>query len=302
MTAPDIARSPSDSPFDPRQVRELLRPGRELEGRIRGFIDGQLGGILPSRPERGVDWYYDVVVLGGRSLEALRVLHRHRPQAAAGPLVDVGCGMGSTVMLANHVGIPAVGVEPGPGELGLAKERWAAAGLPGAAPFVRGSGEGLPFATGVASAVLLHDVLEHVAGWKTVLQEARRVLMPGGVMYVKGPSYAVRFQEPHYRVPWLPLLPRPVAHGYLAALGRRTDYYDDHIHHRRRGEVLAELRRLGMTLSFPRRDKLQDPSMVNRAWVKELVRLGQTGPLRSVARLAAENPLQSTIDVLANAP
>lgn len=290
-----------DGPFDQLVVRQLLRPNPELECRVRGFIEEQLHGILPSRRQRGVDWYYDAVVLGGRAVEALRVLRRHWPQDASGPLVDIGCGMGSTVMLANRLGMPAVGIEPGSGELSLAAERWAAAGLGGPAPFVRGGGERLPLATGSASAVLLHDVLEHVAGWKTVLREATRVLMPGGLLYVKGPSYAVRFLEPHYRVPWLPLLPRPVARAYLSVLGRRTDYYDAHIHHRRRGEVLAELRRLGLALSFPRQDKLRDPSMVNRSWVKELVRLCQTAPLRSLARLAAENPLQSTIDVLAHA-
>ena len=293
--------SPGDSLDDPDQVREYLRPNRELEGRIRGFIGDQLGGILPSRPERGVDWYYDVAVLGGRAMEALTVLDRYRPPDASGLLVDIGCGMGSVVMLANRLGIPAVGLEPGAGELALARERWTAAGQSSSAPFVRGSGERLPFASGVASVVLLHDVLEHVAGWRAVLKEARRVLMSDGIMYVKGPSYAVRFVEPHYRVPWLPSLPRRVAHGYLALLGRRTDYYDAHIHHRRRGEVLTELRGLGLSLSFPRRDKLDDPSMVNRAWVRELVRLSRTAPLRRLARVAAENPLQATIDVVARA-
>jgi len=292
---------PVDRLPDAEEVRGVLRPGRDLEDRIRRFIAEQLGGILPPSPARGVDWYYHATVLGARTMEALPVLLRHRPTESDLPLVDIGCGMGSTVMLAHHLGVPATGIEPGVGELTLARERWGAAGFSSPTPFLRGSGEHLPFAGGRASAVLLHDVLEHVADWKAVLGEARRILMPGGVMYIKGPSYAVRFTEPHYRVPWLPLLPRRVARSYLSLLGRQTGYYEDHIHYRRRGEVIDELRRLDLSLTFPRQEKMADPSSVNRTWVKNLVRLCDTPALRPLAALAAENPMQSTIDVVARA-
>lgn len=44
---------------------------------------------------------------------------------------------------------------------------------------------------------------------------------PGGVMFLQMPDYLSTF-EGHYRLPWLPLLPRPLAIFYLKLM-RRTN-------------------------------------------------------------------------------
>lgn len=292
----------SDGPPIPRlddldAARGAIRPSPVLEREIRAHLVAQLGRVLPSDERRGLGWYYDWVVLGERSLEALSVFGRHAPPPGL-PLLDVGSGLGTFVLLARRVGFDAIGVEPGREEIELARRRAQELG-PAGDPFRAGVGEELPLEDGSAGGVLLHDVLEHVGDWRTVLRECRRVLAPRGVLYVKGPSYAVRFVEPHYRVPWLPLLPKGIARPYLASLGRDTDYLR-HIGYRRRGEVLAALRALGFELRFPRRDKLAQPDAINRAWVRGAVEAVDRVPgLRSVARRLADNPLQSTIDVVA---
>jgi SAM-dependent methyltransferase len=186
-------------------------------------------------------------------------------------------------------------VEPGREELALGRERAEAVGVD-PERLSPGTGEALPYPDGSLSGALLHDVLEHVLDWRVVLRECRRVLEPGGVLYVKGPSYAWRFQEPHYRVPWLPMLPKPVARRYLRALGRDVGYLE-HLGWRRRGAVIAELRGLGFELSFPRREKVADPERVNRPWARRLV---QRFPRAAAA--VADNPLQSAIDVVARVP
>lgn len=286
-------------PPDLDDVRELLRPPGPLDLRIREFLDQALGRVLPRSPQRGLGRYLDEVVLGGRALEAFSVLRRHRASGTAKPVLDVGSGLGSFVLLANSLGMPAVGIEPSLAELNLATER-ARALLPTAGTlFAAAKGESLPIEDGAVSAVVAHDVLEHVDDWRAVLHECHRVLTDGGVLYVKGPSYAVRFVEPHYRLPWLPSLPRPLARRYLALLGRDLGYLES-IGFRRRGETLDELRRLGFLLTFPRLDKLADPSTVNRTWARKLVTpLAGPGLLGRLGRLAAENQLQSVIDVVA---
>lgn len=280
-------------------AKARVRPGPELERRIRAFLDSQLGRVLPPDPRRGLDWYYDWVVLGTRSLEALEVVGRLRPPGDK-PILDLGSGLGTTVLLAHELGLPAIGVEPGAEELALAIERAETLGLRGEELMFDGLGEHLPLEDDSVSAVLMHDVLEHVIDWRAVLRECRRVLQPGGVLYLKGPSYAFRFVEPHYRLPWLPLLPKPLARRYLGALGRDTHYFE-HVGYRRRGHVLAELRSLGFELSFPRLDKLRDPSSINRAPVRRAVeRLAEApAPLRRAVELLAEGPAQSVIDVVA---
>jgi len=282
---------------DLTQLRERLRPEAELDERVRSHLREQLGGVLPADPERGLGWYYDWVVLGSRSFEAFEILSRHdrRPEL---PWLDLGSGLGTFVLLAQMRGRATLGIEPGTAEVQLARER--AAALEGADPsaFTQGVGEALPYPDASMGGALLHDVLEHVGDWRVVLREAYRVLAAGAPLYVKGPSYAVRFVEPHYRVPWLPLLPRPIARRYLAALGRDVGYFE-HLGYRRRGEVLAELRRLGFELEFPRLAKLRDPTAVNRPWARRLVELA--GRVPATERLA-EGPLQSTIDVIARKP
>lgn len=289
--------------LDPGSARAALAPDPELEARIRTFLRAQLGKVLPPDPARGLDWYYDWVVLGRRSLEALTILEQHGAGTTDRPVLDVGSGLGTSVLLACRMGMDAVGIEPGVDELVLARERQARMPeLAGRTLFSEGTGEQLPFPDGTFGAVLLHDVLEHVSDWRAVLREVRRVLAPGGVAYVKGPSYAVRFVEPHYRVLWLPLFPKPLARIYLQARDRDVEYLS-HLGWRRRGEVLAALETLGFELEFPRRRKLADPSSINRRWIRPFAAsLGPGRPLGAVGRLLADNPLQSTMDVVARVP
>lgn len=282
------------------EARELLRPGPVLEHRIRSFLADQLGGVLPPDPARGLRWYYDWVVLGARALEAWRYLDEAWVDRSL-PLVDIGCGTGSLVLLADEVGGPAMGIEPGD-EVELARARWQALHADRSCPYLRAAGEHLPFDDASVGAVMLHDVLEHVSDWEAVLTEVRRVLAPGAAVYIKGPSYAFRFLEPHYRVLWVPMLPKPVARRYLARLGRDIGYLE-HIGYRRRGAVLRRLRSLGFELSFPRRHKLEDLSAINRPTLRRMVApFAVGGPLASLGRAAADQPFQSVIDVVARAP
>jgi SAM-dependent methyltransferase len=289
------------TPLEPADLRERLRPSAELDARVRAHLRAQLGRVLPADPERGLEWYYDWVVLGSRSAEALTILGRHDRRTDL-PWLDIGCGLGTFVLLAELHGRSAVGVEPGDAELALGRERIAERLVDGNERLLPGVGEALPFADASMGGALLHDVLEHVGDWRAVLREAFRVLAPGGALYVKGPSYAVRFVEPHYRVPWLPLMPKPLARRYLRALGRDVEYLE-HLGWRRRGEVLAALRALGFELHFPRLDKLRDPAAINRPWARRAVEIaGSTPGLSAAAEHLAEGPLQSTIDVVAVKP
>lgn len=282
-------------------ARRIAEPGPSLGRELRRHVHDRLGGVLPVDSAHGIDWYYDWVVLGSRSLEALSTIQRYRP-AGDMPVIDVGCGLGTFVLLANASGMPAIGVEPEETEVELARKRLGEAGLDPALVRV-GEGECLPFDDESASAVLLHDVLEHVRDWRAVLAEARRVLRPGGVVYAKGPSYTVRLIEPHYQVLWLPQMPKSLARRYLALRGRDIGYLE-HIGYRRRGAVLAELRALGFELAFPRLDKLRDPESVNRPWARRVSRVALTAApfVRRVAEAAAENRLQWAIDVVARVP
>jgi ubiquinone/menaquinone biosynthesis C-methylase UbiE len=87
-------------------------------------------------------------------------------------------------------------------------------------PFAAAVGEQLPFAGVTFDLVVMDQVIEHVADQHKVLAEAWRVLKPGGAMYVACPNY-LGFYETHYKVWFLPLLPKVLGNLYLRL--RRRD-------------------------------------------------------------------------------
>jgi hypothetical protein len=53
----------------------------------------------------------------------------------------------------------------------------------------------------------------------------RRVLRPGGVVYLAA-SNRLKIVEPHYGLPFLSMLPRPLAHLYLRLTRGENRYYE----------------------------------------------------------------------------
>ncbi len=84
-------------------------------------------------------------------------------------------------------------------------------------------------ATGLAPdsvdvAICAH-VYEHVSSAQQMMDEILRVLRPGGVCYFAAENRII-FREGDYRLPFLSLLPKPLAHRYLQLTGRGDHYYE----------------------------------------------------------------------------
>ena len=82
--------------------------------------------------------------------------------------------------------------------------------------------------------VVCTQIYEHVPDAATMFGEIFRVLKPGGFCYFAG-SNRIMLMEPHYRLPLLSVIPRPLAHLYMRATGK-GDYY--HELHFTRGTLL----------------------------------------------------------------
>lgn len=141
-------------------------------------------------------------------------------------ILDLGSGIGSFVVACREQGMKAFGVEPdriGMGakitSLQIARRRLADS------VFASGVGEALPFADGAFDLVVMNQVIEHVADQGLVMKEAVRVLNHGGAVYVACPNY-MRFYEPHYKIRWSPLLPKPLGRIYLRLRGRSPALLD----------------------------------------------------------------------------
>ncbi|HEX8067612.1 MAG TPA: methyltransferase domain-containing protein [Thermoleophilaceae bacterium] len=94
-------------------------------------------------------------------------------------LLDVGGGTGNyAVALRDEAGFDPVVVDASEQML----ERAAAKGL----PTIAGDAEDLPFEDGSFDAVTMISMIHQVVDWRRAVAEARRVLVPGGRLAVKG--------------------------------------------------------------------------------------------------------------------
>jgi malonyl-CoA O-methyltransferase len=113
-------------------------------------------------------------------------------------VLDLGCGTGRHALALSRRGAQVVGVDPSEGMLARA------AAKPGARKVVwilSKAGERLPLRSKRFDAVVSALVLEHVAGLEGFFREARRVVRPGGELYVSAmhPAMLLRGSKAGFR-------------------------------------------------------------------------------------------------------
>ena len=75
--------------------------------------------------------------------------------------------------------------------------------------------------------IICSQVYEHVSDSTILMNELYRVVKPGGLVYfAAGNRYCI--MEPHYNLPLLSALPRPIAHKYLKLMRGLPFYYEKH--------------------------------------------------------------------------
>jgi SAM-dependent methyltransferase len=84
-------------------------------------------------------------------------------------------------------------------------------------------GETLPFADASFEIVYSANVLEHTEDPLKVLEEAVRVLRPGGILHFELPNFLSYF-EGHYMVPQPPILWRSLLPQWVRLLGRDPSF------------------------------------------------------------------------------
>jgi SAM-dependent methyltransferase len=163
---------------------------------------------------------------GGPALTE-RVVARARFQAPQ-RVVDVGCGMATSLAYLRRLGIHAVGIDPSADALARARER------NGDLPLIQAGCEHLPFAPGSMDGMLAECCLSVVADLAAALAECWRVLVPDGRLAVTD-LYA---QNPAAAEPIDVALPRCLAGirgrdswmALLESAGFRLDVWEDHCH------------------------------------------------------------------------
>jgi SAM-dependent methyltransferase len=111
-----------------------------------------------------------------------------RVEAAVGPaarLLEMGVGTGRVALPLHRRGRQVVGVDLSLPMLERYRAKAAAAGL-APPPVLRADATRLPLRNGCVDAVLVVHVLHLIPAWELALEEARRVLAPGGLLLAAG--------------------------------------------------------------------------------------------------------------------
>ena len=146
------------------------------------------------------------------------------PALAEAVLLDVGASTGTiAASLAEHVRT-VIGLDIDAHAIAAARERWA---RPNCA-FRLGDAMHLDLADASVDVVLCAHVYEHVPDPQRMMREIARVLKPGGWCYFTAGN-RLAIMEPHYRLPFLSIVPKWLAHRYLRLAGRGTHYYEEHL-------------------------------------------------------------------------
>lgn len=192
-----------DADFDRLDFRGLLDRYFELAPEIPPALrDRQIAHILPA---------------SGRVRAWLDALG---PAADAGPLLDLGCGSGSFLASVGKSGRPLAGVDIAMRWLIVARKRLDEEGL-GHVPLACGCAERLPFADATFAGMVAGDVIEHVGNQAATLDEAYRVLDPGGRLFLASPNRFSLAPEPHVQVWGVGYLPRKWMVAYVRSISGR---------------------------------------------------------------------------------
>lgn len=135
-------------------------------------------------------------------------------------IVDVGCSGGIIAAELDQLGADVIGLDIDVEGIEKAKARYGHR-----VQFFCADSEKMPLDDDSADVVICNHVYEHVVDPEALFAEMSRVCKPNGIMYL-GLGNRLGVMEPHYRLPFLSWLPRPLAHRYVRVFNKADFYHE----------------------------------------------------------------------------
>jgi ubiquinone/menaquinone biosynthesis C-methylase UbiE len=153
-----------------------------------------------------------------RGFLIIETLRKYAPEfrVEGASVLDVGCGDAGALIAFAEKGAKCAGIECFDTSLERGRLRAADHGVD--VDLKKGVAESIPFPDASFDLVMLDNVLEHVTDRPGTLREVRRVLKPGGLLYMVTPkpfSLYSLWNDPHYDLAGLVLMPRPMQIWYF---------------------------------------------------------------------------------------
>jgi len=203
---------PTETLIVPDSVREMA------EKSVGAFFESvtKMPAAVSARDHLGLE----------KPLKKGRLLENFTPLKGK-KLLEVGSGYGTNLATwIKHYELDGFGTERDAEGFGssfkASRELFAANGLD-PERIVRVTDDTLPFADGSFDIVYAGNVLEHTEDPVRVIEEAVRVLRPGGVFHAEVPNY-LSYYEGHYLVPQPPLVWQWMLPLWVRLLGRDPSF------------------------------------------------------------------------------
>lgn len=138
-------------------------------------------------------------------------------------LLDIGCSTG--ILTRHYAGFfgEVVGIDIDDGAVEWARRNRAADNV----AYRIGDSMDLPFQFGEFDLITCTHIYEHVPDAQRMLNEIYRVLRPGGFCFFAAEN-RLRVWDGHYDLPFVTVLPRPLANLYVRVAGRGQRRYETH--------------------------------------------------------------------------
>lgn len=162
-------------------------------------------------------WYAKVAPLKGKRV--VQTLLKYKKSNAK--VLDLGCGIGLTLMMVGQVFPKTIGCEVDEHYFKASKEILKKLNLKN--KVIMYDGKRLPFTDNSFDIVTFIDVIEHVDNQEQVLKEIKRILKPDGILHLTTANKWWPI-EPHFKLPFLSYLPKQLADLYVRISGRGDSY------------------------------------------------------------------------------
>lgn len=139
-------------------------------------------------------------------------------------VLDVGCSTGFIAnYLSNFFG-QVLGIDIDESAIDFAKRQFRKGNL----DFIKSDSQKVECDENTFDVVICTHIYEHVPDAGILMKEIFRILKPNGVCYFSAGN-RLKIMEPHYHLPFLSILPRPLAHLYIRASRKHKYYYEKHL-------------------------------------------------------------------------
>ncbi|HMP41717.1 MAG TPA: class I SAM-dependent methyltransferase [Roseiflexaceae bacterium] len=147
----------------------------------------------------------------------LRMIEQYGGSITGSRILDLGSGMGGTAVALALAGAQVTAFEYNRAYCDIIRLRAARYALQ--LPVINGAGEALPLPDAAFDTAICWDVVEHVQNPDALLAELARVVRPGGQILITVIN-RLAFRDPHYHLPLINWIPRPLAEQLIERYGR----------------------------------------------------------------------------------